>query len=213
MKYLILAVGLICYIVGLFLMKDDEQKKKSAWLILAGGLLIIANCFYLWYTVYNKIELGSILVALSLAVALIVYTILYSKESLDSLKWGIGSFVLVGMTLVITFGGKLPPVTLEDGVIKMGGSFGRTFNISDIRTVDTASVYPKTGARRNGAGLPSSSIGDYALVNERMTAKLCLYRNNPPYIIIRMNDNSLFILNFKEPDRTVEFYNQIKEKV
>ena len=31
------------------------------------------------------------------------------------------------------------------------------------------------------------------------------------YIIIRMKDNRLFILNFRRPHETVEFYNRIKD--
>jgi len=93
----------------------------------------------------------------------------------------------------------------------MGGRFGCSFNVSAIQSIDTASVYPRVGIQRGGAGLPAISFGNYALENERKTAKLCIYRNKPPYIMIRMNDNSLFILNFKEPDKTIEFYNQLKE--
>ena len=135
MKFLILSIGLVCYIAGLFfLFKDDEQSKKSVWLILIGGLLIIANCFYLWYRVTNKIEVGSIVVGTIFVSVLIVYAILYHTEFHNKGEWGVASFILIGMTLFITFWGRLPSVTLDNDVIKMSGSFGRTFNISDIQS-------------------------------------------------------------------------------
>ena len=207
MKFMLLFIGLVCYVTGLFLMKGDEQKKKGKWLILTGGLLVIANCFYLWYMVNNKIEMSSIVVVSGLIIIFIVVTV-FSRD--NKFKLGFSSFILLALTLLMTFGGKLPPITLDNGVIKMGGRYGGNFKVSAIQSVDTVSVYPKVGVRSRGAGLPASSIGNFALENEKQTAKLCLYRGNPPYIKIRMNDNSLFILNFKEPEQTVEFYDRLK---
>jgi hypothetical protein len=208
MKFLLLFIGLVCWTVGIFLIIKDEQRKKSSLFILAGGLLIIANCFYLWYSVYNKIELGSIVVVTFFIIAFIVGAIF--STGYDKLKCFFSSFIPIALILLFTFW-KLPSVTLNNDVIKMGGRFGGSFKISDIQSADTVNVYPRVGIQRGGAKLPAISFGNYALENERMTAKLCIYRNKPPNIKIRMNDNSLFILNFKEPEITVEFFDQLKE--
>ena len=123
------------------------------------------------------------------------------------LIFGCGCLV-VGCSLLPK--GTLPNVTLENDMICIGGSFGGNFNVSEIKTIDTVSVYPKVGIMRGGNGLPGVYVGNFDLANENVTAKLCIYRNNPPYIKLRMNDNRLLLINFKEPDKTVEFYNQIQ---
>ena len=210
MKFLLLFIGLVCCIAGLFFIKNDEQKKQSIWLTLVGGFLIIANCFYLWYSVANKIEIVSVIVVI---IFVIIFIAIYYRGKDKNLEWGFASSIIIALILFMTFGGKLPSVTLDNGVIKMGGNYGGVFKVSDIQSVDTVSVIPRVGMKRHGAGLPTSSIGNYALANESKTAKLCIYRYNPPYIMIRMNDNSLFIFNFSKPDETVEFYNQLKEKL
>jgi hypothetical protein len=94
----------------------------------------------------------------------------------------------------------------------MKGKYGSTFKISDIQSADTVSVIPRIIRRGKGGNPPHVHYGNFDLANEK-NAKLCIYLNNPPYIKIRMNDNSLFILNFKKPDETIEFYNQLKTKL
>ena len=184
MKYLLLLAGLTSYIAGLFLLFKGH-KKKSLWFILIGGLLIIANCFYLWYRINNEIEIAGIVVVSTFIFLFVIGTILHYTE--ESEKESVFfSFVILSLILFITFGGKLPSVTLENDVIKMGGSFGRSFNISSIQSIDTVNVYPRVGIRRKGAGFPASSIGNFALENERMTAKLCLYLG------VRYSNNNIF---------------------
>ena len=112
------------------------------------------------------------------------------------------------MIYIMTF----PTIMLDGHIIRISGKYGGNFNISDIEFVDTVQVYPKVGSMRGGSsGFLDSYIGNFGLADENQTAKLYIYRNNPPYIKIRMNDNSLLIFNFKkQPDKTVEFYNQLQ---
>jgi len=208
MKFLLLFIGLVCYIAGVYLSftKDLKKEEKGRWLVITGCLLIFANCFYLWYRVNNKIEMGIIIIIIILFIAALYY------RHDNSFRYVFGTLVVITLTLCITFW-KLPSVMLNNDIIKMGGRHGGNFNVSNIQLVDTVSVYPRVGIMRGGAVLPASIVGNFALENERQTAKLCLYKNNPPYIMIRMNDNSLFIFNFKEPDKTVEFYDKLKNTV
>ena len=212
MKFLLLSIGLVFYIAGLFLfikelIKNGEQYKKSSRLLLVGIFLILANCFYLWYSVDKQ----SIFLIITFAIIFIGTAFLFYKDDIS--KWAISSFIIIGLILWLTYGGKLAPVTLDNGVIKMEGSFGRFFYVSDILSIDTISIAPKTVGTREGGGTLTTALGNYHLENESKMAKFRIYKNNPPYIKIRMNDNSLFILNFKEPEKTVEFYNQIIDAI
>ena len=209
MKFLLLPIGLACCIVGFFLRKNPERKITSRIWLALGASLMLVNFSYLWLGIIRTI----------LVIALIIYTIYYKGEKYfnsedlgnDNLKWGGSSIAIIAVILFFSFAGKnLPTVTMDSDAIKMGGQFGRIFNISEIRSVDTVGVYPRVGFRRGGSAFYPTYFGNFEMENERMMAKLCIYRDNPPYIKIRMNDNSLFILNFKEPDKTIEFYQQLK---
>ena len=130
----------------------------------------------------------------------------------DKLKeWFLTNIVgiIVAIFLIYVFAKPLATVKLDNGIINMSGRFGGSFKVSEIQSVDTVSVYPRIGLQLGGRSM-NICEGNFSLQQEKKTAKLCLYKNKPPYIKIRMNDNSLFILNFKEPDKTVEFYNQLK---
>ena len=116
--------------------------------------------------------------------------------------------IIVVIFIIYLFARPLATITLDDGIINMSGYLGGIFKVSEIQSVDTVSVYPKIITQRGGRCLGICE-GNFGLKNEKQTAKLCLYRNKPPYINIRMRDNSLFILNFKEKDKTMEFYRQL----
>ena len=189
MKYLILLIGLACYIVGLYLYfkEDYEQEKKSRRLILTGGLLIIANFFYLWYSISNTIgTAGFIIIIVFAGIFLLIY-----KD--DNPMRVAQTFLLIVTILVLTFlFSKFPHnVTLENDVIKMdnrlhGNRSGGVFKISDIQSIDTVSVYPRVLRRRGGVDAPGINSGIFELSGEKQTAKLRLYQNNPPYIKIRV---------------------------
>jgi len=175
-----------------------------------GASLILINLSYLWLGIFRTI----------FVIAFVINTIYFKGEKFfnskdledDNIKWGGSSIALIAVILFFSFGGRnLPPVTLDNDVIKMGGQFGRIVYISDIQSLDTVSVYPRLGFSKSGLASSSILVGSFDLQNEKMKARLCLYKNNPPYIMMRMKDNSLFILNFKESDKTVEFFNKIKE--
>ena len=98
---------------------------------------------------------------------------------------------------------------LTNDIIRIDGRFGGDFNVSDMQSIDTVIIYPKVGLMHGGNGMPGVYIGNFGLANEEKIAKLYIHRKNPPYIKIRMNDNRLLLINFKTPDKTVEFFNQL----
>jgi hypothetical protein len=218
MKFLLLFIGLVCCGAGYHLRQDAERKIISNKWITAGVILIIINLSYLLLGLFQAI-----------LVIFILFFILMYKGNLNfwdkdfwdidfsdmhESRWVGVSIGIIALIFYITYAENLP-VTLENGVIEMKGGHGGTFKVSDIHSVDTVSVIQTAGMKRKGksGNPPSGRFGNFELPNESKTAKLRIRLNNPPYIKIRMNDNSLFILNFKKPDETVEFYNQLKNKL
>ncbi len=133
-----------------------------------------------------------------------------SKGQNNILKWSIFVIIMLVPVLFGIYADKHPSITLENGVIRMGGSFGEDFRVSNIESVDTVNVYPKINLRLGGSSFFVSHIGNFDIENEKEIAKLCIYHNRPPFIKIRMKDNRLILLNFYDPDKTIEFYNRLK---
>ena len=140
------------------------------------------------------------------------FSIITTDKRIRILAWSVFSIIILLFTMFFIYIATFPTITLENDVIRISGRYGGDFNISNIESIDTVRIYPKVGSMRGGSsGFLDSYIGNFGLANEVRTAKLYIYRNNPPYIKIRMNDNSLLIFNFKkQPDKTVEFYNQLQ---
>ena len=68
---------------------------------------------------------------------------------------------------------------MENGVIKMGGSFGGDFMVFNIQSVDTVWKFPKVGIMRGGETLSGNLNGNFTIENEEKMAKLCIYRTTP----------------------------------
>ena len=198
MKFLLLFIGLVCYILGAFLMKNAERKKAGMiWLILGASFMIAG---------FSYLQLG--FVCAIIAIVFVLNNYIYYH---DEVRWWMGIIFYPAVILVLFFAAiYFPTVTLDNEAIKVSGKYGGIFKISDMQSVDTVSVYPKIVRRRNGSNPPAIHLGNFDLAKEKQQSKLYIYLNNPPYINIRMNDNRLILLNFKEPDKTVEFYDRLK---
>ena len=213
MKFLLLLTGLACCGVGFY---AERKKTGNIWLSI-GISLIVINFSYLL--------LGP---AQAIMVVLLLLLFLMYRGRLDFFDkdfWDIdfseeqevglvfASIIMIAIIFYATYT-ENQPITLKDNVIEMKGGYGGTFKISEIYSVDTLSVIQTAGMRRKGksGNPPGVRVGNFELTNENKTAKLRIWLNNPPYIKIRMNDNSLFIFNFKKSDKTVEFYNKLMEQ-
>ena len=217
MKFLLLFIGLICCIAGGLLRRNVNKKMQSKFCIILGVIIIFVNFLFLWV----EIKVGIILSLITVTFVVIsVGGAMKLKNSQISnklsvgqnniLKWSIFVTIMIGPVLFGIYAAILPSVTLNNGVIHIDGSFGGNFNVSDIQSVDTASVYPKVGFMRGGSAFFVSCIGNFDVEGEQQTAKLCIYRDRPPFIRIRMKDDRLLLLNFYDSNKTMEFYNQLK---
>jgi hypothetical protein len=137
------------------------------------------------------------------------YTVKWNKYAA---RWKFVVIFIVSPVFLVCLPVKLERVKMNNGVIRMSGLYGGNFMVSDIQSVDTAGFYPKASKifGMQGFGL---MIGDFKLKNEEEKAKFNIKMNCPPFISIRMKDNSLFILNFKTRDETVRFYNTLKDEL
>jgi len=219
MKFLLLFVGLFCCIAGLFLKQDIIRKTEGKVCIISGVLFILVNFIFLLFNIGTHIIFVTAILAIvgiSGAGKFNNYRMRFRKltdKQNNTLKWGCYFFIMFVIGCFMIGTALVPDVTLDNEKIHMGGMFGGDYYISDVQSVDTVRVYPRIGFMRGGSGFPGINVGNFDVPNEKMPAKYCIYRNNPPYIKIRMNDNRVFLLNFKKPDKTVAFYNQLQNEL
>ena len=216
---MLLIAGLSFGIVSIFFVKN-AKRKYGLICIISGILLIFCYLIFFLFDVKAEIIVQIFVIVVVLATANRSITIRdkpKSQNSADSqnyiFNWRLFSFWFVTIMFVFIAIARFPSVKIDNGNIRMSGAFGGVFKISDIQSVDTVRFYPRTNIRTFGSGGLGIKKGDYRVRDENKSVKFNIKLNNPPYISIRMNDNRLFIFNFKEPDKTVKFYNQLKNKL
>ena len=220
MKFLLLFIGLCCCSASFFYRKDTNKKKLIRFFFFSGVFLIFFSIVFL----LQNLEAGILIsmITVTVVMSLVWYAIrlkdfprifrkLTDKQN-NILRYSI-FYIIILATSLFFYTSTFPSVKLEYGNINMGGSFGGKFKITDIQSVDTIRVYPKIGLRLGGFAGFGLLVGNFNIKDEEKTAKLYIWRNTTPYISIRMNNNRLFMFNFRNPDKTMEFYNQIKNEV
>jgi hypothetical protein len=219
MKFLLLFIGLGC-IIAYFWSRKDANKKLMKFFIISGVLLIFFDLIFLFLNL--EIGFSMLIITITIVMSFVWYAVrlkdarplsknLTAKQN-NILRYSL-FYIFIIAFISFFYSASFPSVKLEHAAIYLGGGFGGNFKIADIQSLDTISVYPKIGIRLGGFSGFGLSVGNFSLKNEKKTAKLYFWKNIPPYISIRMKDSRLFILNFRNPDKTVEFYNQIKDEL
>jgi hypothetical protein len=97
----------------------------------------------------------------------------------------------------------------NDKVDIKASMYSYEFNISDIEDISLIESLPKKGIRTNGAATDSYMLGNFNLSGTGK-AKVYVYRNNPPYIMIKLHDLTIFF-NTKSETKTNEIYKMLED--
>lgn len=133
------------------------------------------------------------------------------KEQKSSFKM----FFTIGLLLLIFIGAfvviKTAGASVEDGLLKVKGIYGVNISISEIREVKKLETLPSLGVRRvNGIGLGPIKIG-YFRYNELGPVKLCILKNEAPYILVITDEQKILIGLGKEKNE--ELYNKLRDNL
>lgn len=93
----------------------------------------------------------------------------------------------------------------DDKVGIKASMYSYEFNIGDIEDISLIEALPAKGTRTNGAATDSYMLGNFNLSGTGK-AKVYVYRNNPPYIKIKLRNLTIFF-NTKSEIKTKEIYN------
>jgi len=114
--------------------------------------------------------------------------------------------LILPLILVIS-GGKDTDVEFSDSAFTINGMYGMTVENSKIISVDTLRVLPGIKARTNGYAMGNTLKGNFRL-HDQTKVKLFVEKGTPPYILIKTDENVLY-LNFRDPVKTEEIFRKI----
>jgi hypothetical protein len=123
------------------------------------------------------------------------------------------SFLLVVITLpsvLILTGNREIKTTITETEFRIAGMYGLSIRYADIRQLDTISVLPGIKRRTNGFAFGKTLKGNFTLSNNARV-KLFITKGAPPYICLKTDADFLY-LNFRNPTKTRELFNDLNIK-
>jgi hypothetical protein len=132
----------------------------------------------------------------------------YENESKGFYSIVLFIFALLVPVIIIFSGNGETVVKSTKNDFTLKGMYGMTIRYDDILLADTLSNLPGILLRTNGFAFGKTLKGNFML-RDNSRARLFIRKENPPYINFKTKDLSVWI-NFKDPEQTRKFYNQIK---
>lgn len=125
------------------------------------------------------------------------------------LYWAILASALFIVTMSILLGNKEPKAKIENNVFELSGIYGYKVNIADITNIDTVQVIPSISMRTNGYAFGNRLKGYFRLTDGN-TVKLSVNLDSKPYLLIRAKNEYPIYISFKDKQKTVELFRQLK---
>lgn len=102
-------------------------------------------------------------------------------------------------------------IYVEPNELKIKGVYGLTISYSDIEQIDTISIMPKISLRTNGYAFGKTLIGNFKLSDDSHV-KLFIKKGITPFILIKSKGQLPVYINLKEKKKTIDLYNELKNK-
>lgn len=232
-KYFLFLIGILFLLIGflLYLVSKQHdksisissiQRKQSFFFIISALVFFLVNTFYVAHNIQG---LTAISFFVSIFISLLIFIILTLKWSkihtsyisitkgTGLLKWTFIVLIIIAPIYFAKKASKVPAIYIDSSNenIVIAGRYGCIISLDKIATIDTVTIIPKVGSMHSGSGFFISYIGTFELEGEGK-GKLFIYRENPPYLKIRLNDSSFLYVNFKNSTETYNFYNDLMSR-
>lgn len=134
-----------------------------------------------------------------------------AKKNLLNSRLLIVSLVILFVIVTLFSGTQETQVKVDTNGFTIKGIYGLTIPFNDIIQIDTVTSFPRISMRTNGFAFGKSLSGNFRFV-DKTSAKLFVKAGHPPYILIRYKDRVPIYLNFEDRKKTIELYNELKDK-
>ena len=225
--FIILGVG-IKYFKWYFLISGYNTMSKSKkenvdtkglgslignFLFVIAGLMIVSGI-----AEYYDNRLIQNILMLSIFPISIVLIILAQKydhnTSTKTDKTAIRVFIVMGIIILLStsfmlyYGAKEVDITIDTNKIYMGGIYSASIPRDKIQEIGLKDTIPKVLNKTNGFNLGYILRGNFNL-KELGVSKVYIHENKSPYIVIK-TEGKYYIINYKDPNKTIELYEKIK---
>jgi hypothetical protein len=113
----------------------------------------------------------------------------------------------IGAGGLIYYGSRPPEVEVNSKLLEIKGMYGLKVPQAEIAGITLIKRLPQVRGKTNGFNYGNLLKGNFRLQGIG-AAKLFVYRDIPPYILITAKRTKLFV-NFKEPQKTSELYRKL----
>ncbi|NLT95247.1 MAG: DUF3784 domain-containing protein [Clostridia bacterium] len=211
---------------------NTMSKEKKEKVDIKGLSAFLGNMLYLMAAIFLAASIAYLLDhpliflgIISLTFLQIIYMLIKAQKYDGNSKNPDGSYklhvkLLIGFLIMVFIGvGALMYVSMLPVNIAVNDQYlqiedvlyGRKVKWEEIEKVTLEDELPKIEARTNGASIGEIHKGNFRLEGKKR-AVLFVVSNHPPYIFIERKQG-LIIINDKDQEVTMEFYNRIMEKM
>jgi len=119
--------------------------------------------------------------------------------------------ICAGVGVHIALTAREPQFTLEPTGMLISGSYGVSINYSDIAKIELKPALPEVGIKNHGLDLGPILKGHFD-VKGLGPSLLFLRSNQGPVITIHRPGRQPVLINFTDPQQTVDLYNQLQAR-
>jgi hypothetical protein len=130
--------------------------------------------------------------------------------------YGSVAFILVIFTVMFTLFVQMDFITFQmeigDTSVKIDAPmYGYEFDSSEIQEINLSYTLPEGGMRTNGAATEGYLLGNFRY-DEYGKTKMYIYREFPPYIVIRLTDRTV-LFNTKSEEETLLLFEDLNHMI
>lgn len=119
--------------------------------------------------------------------------------------------VLYLSVMLVRFDTSEFKLSVDGNIVKIDAPvYKYSFDLNDIKEIKKVDTVPG-GIKTNGVGTSVYSLGNYN-INNYGKSKMYIYKDNPPFIVIKLQDVYVFI-NGKTKEITEEYYKLLLKRV
>jgi len=119
--------------------------------------------------------------------------------------------ILLIPALIIIPNYRETKVQIDNTGFKIKGVYGLTIPYSDLEQIDTISNLPRISLRTNGYAFGKTLIGNFKFTDDSHV-KLFVKKGFEPYLMIKSKGRVPVYINFESKQKTIDLYNELKNK-
>ncbi|WP_409227014.1 hypothetical protein [Gudongella sp. SC589] len=127
--------------------------------------------------------------------------------TLMSVIFGV-TVLVAGVLLVVVLD---PDVQVEGDRIQVSGLYKRDIHLEDVEDVGIQEELPGIEDQVNGLSMGNTLRGTFRIEGGEIST-MFVQKNTPPFIYIRTGER-LFVINFRDSQRTEDLYEEILERL